>query len=157
MTGSGEVVKPPVGPAREAELAPSPVECRNGLLEEVKAASMTNRTKTNPRAEFLTPGSLSPPCLPGMDCGFQTQFTDSLTLALFISPPQGEIYSGVSTGSRRGWTEGPEPTSCTCSERCLQGSLADCLSHPAAAHGRPWMLQCKAFALAVPSAWNTLT
>ena len=56
MTGSGEVVKPPVGPAREAELAPSPAECRNGLLEKVKAASMTNRTKTNPRAEFLTPG-----------------------------------------------------------------------------------------------------
>lgn len=63
MAESGEVVKPPGGPAREAEFAPSPAEHRNGLLEEARAASMTSRTKSC--AEFISPGPwLTQPSLP---------------------------------------------------------------------------------------------
>lgn len=52
----GEVAKPPVGPAREAEFAPPSVECRNGLLQEMTVESMPNRAKTNPCADLITCG-----------------------------------------------------------------------------------------------------
>lgn len=144
----------------------SPAECRNGLLEEAKAASMTNRTKTNPCAELVTPGprALGHSALPASLAwteGFKPHSRIRCTLALFISLPQGEIWRDLLRGQHRVRLR-------------VHGRPRDHILHllqkesPGLASRlllsssrRPRLalntLQRQAFALVVPSAWNTLT